>query len=200
MAPALLDDDRHPAAEFLVTLLDDARLAVEPRVEAAADVHERHAGPGQDVQVVERLLLRHEAAQGRVLGVDARDLVRVLDRPGVGLAGRVPAPPAPASSTSRDRPAACRRRSTAAHRAGLRDERGDDDVEALGQQGQIDRRVAADRVGPEHPGLARGGGLRHDHRHPARPRAVGPGVVAVVALGEPRARGRWRRSSRSSSR
>ena len=53
------------------------------------------------------------------------------------------------------------------------------------------RSTAASRpiaVGPEHPGLARGRGLRHDHRHAGdAPLALGPGVVAVVALREPRA-------------
>jgi hypothetical protein len=92
MPLALLDEDRDLPAKFLVALREDARLGVQPRVAAAADVQQRHASFRQDAEAVERLGLGHVAAQDRVLGVDARHLVRVLDRPGVGLAGRAAGP------------------------------------------------------------------------------------------------------------
>ena len=125
---------------------------VEPGVEAAADVDERHAGLGQGVQVVERRRLRHEAAQGRVLGVDAGDLVRVLDGPGVSFPGRRPGAfqhRLPGEAVV-DEPLVGRV-PLLPHRAGLRGQRGDDDVEALGEQGLVDRGVPADRVRPGRP-------------------------------------------------
>ena len=39
-------------------------------------------------RMIERLRLRHEAAQGGILAVDAGNLVRIFDGPGVGFAGR----------------------------------------------------------------------------------------------------------------
>src|SRR5260221_7036865 len=52
MALALPDDHREISAEFLVFLLGHPRLAVEPRIEAAANVQERFAGLGERPSVV----------------------------------------------------------------------------------------------------------------------------------------------------
>ena len=164
-------------------------LAVEPGVEAAADVQESARRPSPARPGRRAAGLRHLAAEDRVLGVDARHLVRVLDRPGVGLAGRRRRPlPAPASSTGRGRSGACRRRSTAQHRAvGVGRHWPGDDVEAPCPEGQIDRRVARHEVRPEHPRLSGCGGLRHDDRD-GHPDAVEAEFVAVVGRREPRPR------------
>src|SRR4051812_11364524 len=42
-------------------------------------------------------------------------------------------------------------------------DRAGDDVKALCEQGEIDRRIAADEFGAVDPRLSRRGGLRHDH-------------------------------------
>src|SRR5215471_19124405 len=92
MALAFFDDDRYRAAQFLVPLLHYPGLAVEPRIAAATHMQHRHPGLSQPGEAVERLDLRHPAPQDRVLDIDARDLVWVLDRPGVGLPCGAPSP------------------------------------------------------------------------------------------------------------
>ena len=51
MAFAFLDDDGDLPAQRFVSLLDDSRLVIEPGVEAAANVDERHAGLGQGARL-----------------------------------------------------------------------------------------------------------------------------------------------------
>ena len=54
MSLALLDDDRDLTAELLVSLLNNAALAVKPGVEAAANMEDGHAGFGQRGQIIDR--------------------------------------------------------------------------------------------------------------------------------------------------
>src|SRR2546422_11778773 len=72
MALTLPDDHREISAEFLVFLLRHARVSVQPRIEAAAHVEDRHTCFGQRSQIVHqrrlcviqwRLFARHDAAQ-----------------------------------------------------------------------------------------------------------------------------------------
>ena len=102
MPHALLNDHRHRPAQLLVALLRRARLVVEHGSRLAADVQQRHAGLGQGVQVVQRLRLRHGAAQDRVLPVDAGDLVRIRDAQAYASPA---APPAPSSTGFLEKPA-----------------------------------------------------------------------------------------------
>jgi hypothetical protein len=76
MALPLLDDHREISAEFLVFLLRHPRLAVEPWIEAVANVQDRHAGLGEQRKIVNvghfcvfvRVSLRdHGAAQDGIL-------------------------------------------------------------------------------------------------------------------------------------
>ena len=76
MSGAFLDDDRDLAAEFPVALFEDARLAVEPRVTAAADVQERHAGLRQCGEAVEGLGLL--ALQEPSLRNEAKEMVEIF--------------------------------------------------------------------------------------------------------------------------
>ena len=158
MTFAFLDDNGDPPAEFLVSLLGDPRLAFEPRIEAAANVEEVHTRVGQRGQIIERLRFRHVAAQDGILAVDATDLVRVRDGPGVGFPSR----------------SACafhdRLRGKALvdqifvngvpllqNRAiGVPGARAGDDVKAFVQQGQIDHCIPSDEVRPEAPRASQG--------------------------------------------
>jgi len=63
MACTFLDDHGDLPAEFPVTFLGNTRLAVEPGIEGATHVQERHAGLGQRGQIVQRLRFRHVAAE-----------------------------------------------------------------------------------------------------------------------------------------
>src|SRR5258706_16271994 len=75
MSLAGLHDDRHLAAELLVALFRNSRLAVKPGVKLAAHMQDRHARLGQRLQIIQRLLLflsaLHDAAQDGILSVDA---------------------------------------------------------------------------------------------------------------------------------
>ena len=84
------DHDRDLPPEFPVSLLGNTRLGFDPRIEAAANVEERHARVGQRGQIIERLCFRRVAAQNGILTVDATDFVRVRNRPSVGIASRSP--------------------------------------------------------------------------------------------------------------
>ena len=175
------------AAEFLVLLLNRLRVLRQPRILAAADVHERHAGLGQGGQAIgQRRRLGHVAPHDRVLGVDARDLVRVAEGPRVHLAGRAAGAlhdgflgVAVIGHVFIDGVPLAAVRPVAVVADGA-----DDDHKALGQQALVDHRVAVHKARPEDPRLARGLLLRHDDRDGhlvAQPR-----VVAVVALREER--------------
>src|ERR1043166_1335919 len=75
MALALSDDHREISAECLVILFRDPRLAVEPRIEAAAHVQDRHPSLGHRLQFVRQaaiaLLARHDAAPEGILPANA---------------------------------------------------------------------------------------------------------------------------------
>src|SRR5262245_36313938 len=79
MSLAFLDDDGDPSAEFLVALLGNPRLGLEPRIEAAANVEDVYARVSQWREIFERLRFRHAAAQDGILAVDATHFVRVRD-------------------------------------------------------------------------------------------------------------------------
>src|ERR1039457_2646777 len=69
------DDDCDLSAEFLVSLLDHASLAVQPWVEAAAIVKDWDARLGQRSQVVDGSRLRHETVQRGIARINTRDLI-----------------------------------------------------------------------------------------------------------------------------
>src|SRR5690349_15704929 len=83
-----LKDDRDASAELPVTLLGNPGLAREPWVQVSADVEQGYACLRQGIQIIEGLRLRHAAAQDRIFAIEATDLVRVGDGPGVGFPGR----------------------------------------------------------------------------------------------------------------
>src|SRR5580765_4495421 len=85
---AFLDNDGDRAPEFPIALLDRPRLSFERRVEAPADMQERHTSSCKWREVVEQRRFRHEAAQDGVLAVEAGNVRRVLYRPGIGVASR----------------------------------------------------------------------------------------------------------------
>ena len=62
---AFPDDHCDLPAEFLISLLDDASLVVDPRLKAAAIVHDGDASFGQRSQVIDRRFC-HETVQGGI--------------------------------------------------------------------------------------------------------------------------------------
>src|SRR5260370_37884680 len=77
MSFAFPDDTCDLPAEFLITLLDNASLLIEPGVKAATIVQDRDAGFRQRTQVIDRRRLCHETAQSRIADINAGDFVRV---------------------------------------------------------------------------------------------------------------------------
>src|SRR5258708_5717535 len=82
---AFPDDHRDLSVEFLISLLDDASLVVEPWVEASAIVQDRDAGFGQWRQVVDRRRRCHQTSHGGIPRIDTGNLVRIRDCPRVYL-------------------------------------------------------------------------------------------------------------------
>src|ERR1035437_255792 len=184
---SLPDDDRDLSAEFLITFLDDASLALQPGVQGAAVVQDRHACLRQRRKIVNRLrFARHQTAHERIPGINAGDLARVGDRPGVGFARLRPGPfqyrIARESIIHKEfvsivPPLLLRTPSS---------EPGDHNVEALRQQRLLDGRIPLDRIPREHPGFSLRHGLGHNDRYAVRPEGARiVGVVAVVTLREP---------------
>ena len=88
MPIAFLDDDGDLTAKFLITLLNNFRLSFQPRVHAAAHMQQRHTSVCQRSQMIKGLSVRHGQPQDGILSVEATDLVRIGDRPGIDFASR----------------------------------------------------------------------------------------------------------------
>ena len=159
------DDNRDLSAEILIPFLDEASLVVQPGIQGAAVVQDRHACFRQRRQVVNRLLFaRHETLHERIPGINAGDLVRVCNRPGVCFACLRPDP----FQHRLFRESIIHKefigivplllRHTRSHG------RDDQQVVALRQQRRLDGCIPLDRIPGEHPGFSRRHGLGHEDR------------------------------------
>ena len=186
MPLSFLDNDRHRAAEFFVAFLRLSRL-IHERIEAAADMQHGDAGFGRRGQVVERLHFRHGATEHGIFAVDARDLVGIRARPGIGFPRRASGAfqhgllrEAVAGQQGVNGIPTLERRPVCVIRY-----RPGHDVKPLFQECQIDNRFTAHVIGAEDPRFARRDRLRNNDVdrsfHPLHAEGI-----AVEARAEPR--------------